>query len=58
MSNLRCLHTYLQCTRLLTTREIGTRLEKETEQLAGKEHVAVERTVLTHIAQEIRKVNL
>jgi len=33
-------------------------LERKTEPLAVKEHDAVERTDLTHISQEIRKVNL
>jgi hypothetical protein len=33
-------------------------LERGTEPLAVKEHGAVERMDLTHIAQEIRKINL
>jgi hypothetical protein len=33
-------------------------LERKTEPLAVKERDTVERTDLTHIAQEIRKVNL
>jgi len=43
---------------LLTTRENGASLEKKSEPLAVKERNAVERRILTHIAEKILKVNL